>query len=338
MNNDPQLRYKITSDEWVVIAPKRSGKFKASDLKKKKKKRVVSSLATCPFERPQESGNGAPHFWYPQHKPIEQWELQVFENKYPALTHTKRVCAVKKTKGLYTTIDGVGYHDVLVTRDHTKNFCHLSKERVLHVFEAFVQRYREIASDSCVRYVSIFQNWGEDAGASVYHPHYQIIGMPVVPSDVATSLSVSKSYFKKHKRCVHCDIIKNERSQKDRIVYENKDAIAFVPFAAKEPFQVNIFPKKHSAYFEDVNRRVLGSVAGALGAVLSLVEKNTHDSDYNFFLHTAPTRDKKAFSHYHWHFEVVPKSNISAGFELGTGVEINPVLPEDAARILRNKK
>jgi len=337
MNNGPQLRYKITSDEWVVIAPKRSGRLRASDFKPKKKKRVPSPKSSCPFEHPQKSGNEVPHFWLPSRKPLQEWRVQVFENKYPAFTHEKRVCAQKTKRGLYSVINGVGYHDLLVTRSHTKNFSDLTPKEAREVCSALVQRYHEIASDSCVKYVSIFQNWGEAAGASVYHPHYQIIGMPVVPSDVSTSLSVSRSYRKKHRRCVHCDIIKNERAQKQRIVFENAHAIAFIPFAAKEPFQVNIFPKTHSAYFEDTPKNILSAVSGALSAVLRMVKKNIHDSDYNFFLHTAPAYNKKHFSHYHWHFEVVPKSNISAGFELGTGMEINPVMPEDAARILKGR-
>lgn len=338
MNDGPQLRYKITSDEWVLVSPKRSKRLTRSDFKESKKKRAPSPVTSCPFENPQASGNNAPHFWYPSREPQEKWTLQVFENKYPALTHAKKGhIHLSRLSGLYRSIDGVGYHDLLVTREHHKNFPDLSLSHATDILRAFVQRYREMASDPCVRYVSIFQNWGESVGGSVYHPHYQIIGMPVVPSDVERSLRVSERYYRKHKRCLHCKVLSSERKEKKRVIYENKDVIAFVPFAAKEPFEVTIAPKRHSAYFEDSSDALLQSCAQALGWVLLKIRKNLHDSDYNFFLHTAPAYRKKSFSHYHWHFEIVPRSNISAGFELGTGVEINPVLPEEAARVFKKQ-
>ncbi len=334
-STNPELRYKATSEEWVVIAPKRSQKIKKADFKERKKKRVVSPIKTCPFENPQASGNADPYFWYPSDKPIEEWEFQVFENKFPALTHNDHTCAIRYEKGIRSTIQGRGYHDLIITRSHTDNFSDLGRKKAADVLEAMTRRYKDVMTDECVHYVSVFQNWGDTAGASVYHPHYQMISLPVVPTHVARSLDSSARYWAQHKSCIHCAILQQEQEDQSRIIYENDRAIAFVPFAAKEPFQVNIFPRDHHAYFEDAGRDVLEDVADAMAAVLRSVRDNIGDPDYNFFLHTAPTTNKKEHHHYHWHFEVIPKSNISAGFELGTGIEINPVVPEEAAQILR---
>ncbi|HXF44124.1 MAG TPA: HIT domain-containing protein, partial [Candidatus Paceibacterota bacterium] len=125
---------------------------------------------------------------------------------------------------------------------------------------------------------------------------------------------------------------------KKRIVFENRDAIAIAPFVSREPFELRIFPKKHLPYFENVLDVELENVVDALQSSLRLIEKKLRKPDYNFFVHTAPVKDKGKYRHYHWHIEVIPKTNISAGFELGTGIEINVVDPDNAARFLRAKK
>ena len=126
-----------------------------------------------------------------------------------------------------------------------------------------------------------------------------------------------------------------EKKYKKRIVYENEGAIAFAPFVSKNPFEVRIFPKKHLPYFENTLDQEIDCVTDGLQQVLRKLEKNLKDPDYNFFIHTAPIRDKEKYKMYHWHIEVAPKTNINAGLELGTGVEVNEVDPDEAAKLLR---
>ena len=126
-----------------------------------------------------------------------------------------------------------------------------------------------------------------------------------------------------------------EKKEKKRIVYENAGAIAFTPFVSKNAFEIRIFSKKHSPYFENALDADIDDAAEALRAVLKKIKKNLNDPDYNFFIHTAPIQEKERYKIYHWHIEVVPKTNINAGFELGTGVEINEVDPDQAASLLR---
>jgi UDPglucose--hexose-1-phosphate uridylyltransferase len=332
---DSELRYHATSGEWVLIAPARSDR--PHELNKIKAKRVPSPKGKCPFENPQKSGNEIPIFWFLENKPISKWKIQVLPNKYPVLMHRYRTCAATHRDGMYTAVSGVGHHDLLITRDHAKTFSDLSDDDAYEVFRGFHKRYHEIVADGCVKYISMFQNWGTSAGASIFHPHYQIVATPVIPHGVGRSLIFSHSYFAKHHSCIHCAIIRKEIKENKRIVYENKDVIAFIPFAAKEPFQVNIFLKSHRPYFEDTPPLELRAVALALKKVLESIKKKLGDPDYNFFMHTAPAFQKRRHRHYHWHIEVVPKSNISAGFELGTGIELNPMFPEDAAKIIRIK-
>ncbi len=127
-----------------------------------------------------------------------------------------------------------------------------------------------------------------------------------------------------------------EKKCGSRVIYENKGAIAFTPFVSREPFELRVFPKKHLPFFEDTSEEDLKWMVEALQNVLIRIEKRLGDPDYNFFIHTAPLRDKKSHSHYHWHIEIVPKISVSAGFELGTGIEITVVDPDVAAKILKN--
>ena len=323
-----ELRQDLVSGDWMVIAPKRAKRPHQFVEKQKRKKEPISG---CPFENPQKSGHKESIFVY---KGKNNWEIQIIENKYPAFAHKKTCPAIIKS-GPYSLIEAVGHHDLLITRNHYKNFPKLNLKEVFSVFKALSEHYKYLAKDKCVAYVSMFHNWGVKAGASIFHPHYQVISIPVIPQDVSHSLDGSLKYFRKTKKCAHCVMIGWEKNRKTRIIYENKGAIVFSPFASKEPFEVRIFPKKHLSCFEDSADVDLKYVSEALRTALMKIEKKLKDPDYNFFIHTAPIFNKNKYHYYHWHIEIQPKISISAGFELGTGIEITPVDPDEAAKILR---
>ena len=149
------------------------------------------------------------------------------------------------------------------------------------------------------------------------------------------SLEGSRRYFAKVGRCVHCDAIKAEKKARLRVVAENDRAIAFAPFASWNAYEVKIYPKRHIPNFEESSKEDLAAAAELLGLVLRRMEARLKSPDNNFFIHTGPlkgSRDKKS---YHWHIEVAPKLSIAAGFELATGMDINAVAPEAAAKKLR---
>ncbi len=342
---DSELRQDIVSGDWVAIAPARA---KKPEQFLKKEERVKAPIENCPFEDPQKSGNSPPALIYANGKKhifidkefpgyqgdLKNWQVQILENKYPALKR-KTSCAKEFKKGPYAVVEGVGYHDLVIARDHDKNFANLDKDTANLVFTAFKDRYSIISKDNCTSYTSIFHNWGPRAGASVYHPHYQIISLPIIPPDIGRSLKGSDSYFFVNKKCVHCVMIEWEKKDKARVVYENAGAIAFTPFVSREPFEVRIFPKKHLPFFEETEKEDTEAVVDVLQKVLKGIEIKLKDPDYNFFIHTAPHVDKQKHGHYHWHIEIVPQISISAGFELGTGIEITAVDPDEAAAILR---
>ena len=212
-----QLRQDLVSGDWIVIAPKRA---KKPEQFIKKEKRIKAPIKGCPFENPQKS----------EHEVLNltrrdgDWSLQIIKNKYPAFIH-KAICPTIKKNGSYSVIDGVGYHNLLITRDHYKNFPRLNPAEAFAVFRAIQEHYRQLAGDKCVAYISMFHNWGPKAGASIYHPHYQIVAIPVVPSDIGHSLAGSDNYFKKNKKCVHCAIIEQEKKIKTELFLKIRERL-----------------------------------------------------------------------------------------------------------------
>ena len=319
-----ELRQDIVSGDWILIASARGARPHAPGGGEK---RVRARIPGCPFENP----GGEPLLEY---RKRGDWSVRVVENKFPAFTHPG-TCSEAFTHGLYTIRGGVGHHDLVITRDHDRDFTDLTKDAAEEVFRAFRDRYIMLTGDTCLVYVSMFHNWGPNAGASIYHPHYQMIAIPVIPPNVEHSLEGSRRYFKKHGACVHCAIIAWEKKEKKRIIYENKDAIVLAPFASRNSFEFRLFPKRHEPFFENTVDARLAGIADALRVSLRSMRKALKDPDYNFFIHTSPLQKKRMYNGYHWHIEVLPKVNIAAGFELGTGIDINPVDPDEAAKMLR---
>ncbi len=324
-----EFREDIVSGDWIIAAPERAKR--PHDLIPKKKPRVPSPKSACPFEHPEKTGNWPPYISYPDD---QNWKVILIANKYPALHH-EQACAPLLKRGPYATMDGVGNHDLIVTRNHNNNFADISPGEAAKVFEILQERYRMLTDDSCRLYTSTFFNWGLSAGASLFHPHYQVVTLPIIPPGIAASLLGSARYFKKHRRCVHCVILAYEKREKSRVIEENKYGIAIAPYISRQPFEVRVFPRRHFPYFEKTPRADLEGVARILQSSLRRIRSKLNDPDLNFFIHTSPLKNQKAYRHYHWHIEILPKVSIPAGFELGTGVIINVVSPDKAAALLR---
>jgi UDPglucose--hexose-1-phosphate uridylyltransferase len=333
-----ELRYDLVSKDWVVIA---TGRAKRPEMfRKEKKKKEVVPKKQCPFcnistqEKPSLIINKGKEldckYGFPK-----DWTTVVIPNKYPAFSKSDSLN--ERTDGPYRIKDGVGFHEVVVTKDHNKQLGQLSINEIKEVIDAYQERYLDLMNEKMVSYISIFQNQGKEAGASVVHPHSQIIALPLIDPDLQASINGSETYFKENKRCVHCDMLKWDMKDKRRIVFENDEFVVLVPFASRVAFETRIYPKVHHAYFERITDGQKDYFAEALKVALNKLHKALNDPAYNFFIHTAPC-DGKDYNHYHWHLEILPKTQIWAGFELGAGIEISTIEPEKAAEYLRNQK
>ncbi len=329
-----ELRKDLVSGDWIIVATERAKRPKFVDVKKKDValERTPTPVKDCPFEDLQKSGNWPPILSYPNDK---KWKIVLIRNKYPALAHTAG-CAVTLKEGPHEVKSGVGEHDLIITRNHAKNFADLSLPEATEVMKLLQKRYLTLREDSCSVYTSTFFNWGAKAGASLYHPHYQVLTLPIIPPDIAHSLRGSERYFEKHKKCVHCVMLDFDIKEEKRIIDINSEAVAVAPFVSRVPFEVRIFPRAHMSRFETTPAGTLTNIVKVLQSAMKLIRKNAGDPDLNFFIHTAPLKGE-GYGYYHWHIEIVPKVSTWGGFEFGTGIDINVVNPEMAASILTGK-
>ena len=325
-----QLRKDIVSGTWVLFSTKRDQRPKF-DKTKEEKKESRKEKKDCPFCKNNINEQEEDVLVYT--KQDGDWSLKVFPNKFPALSSEYKDIN-KRDHGPFEVIDGVGYHEVLVTEDHNEDMADMEKIRIAEILDAYQERYISLMNRRHIKYISIFKNYGKDAGASLRHPHSQIVAMPIIDQDVFRSISGSDEYFKSHKECVHCVMIDWENKNKKRTIFENEEFIAVCPFVSRVSYEMRIYPKRHLSYFERITDEQKIKLAETMKYCLSKLKKNLNDPSYNMFLHTSPC-DGRTYDHYHWHFEIFPKTNIWAGLELSTGTEVCSMLPERSAEILR---
>jgi UDPglucose--hexose-1-phosphate uridylyltransferase len=333
-----ELRFDLISKDWVVIATGRARR--PETFKKEKRKKSELPKRFCPFCRI--SSQEMPTLIFSRNKKIpagksipENWTTIVFPNKYPAFLPAPKL--EKRIEGkFYQTINAVGFHEVVVTRDHEKSIAQFSEKEAKELMDAYQQRYLSLMKEKFVNHVSIFHNHGVEAGASLGHPHSQIITTPLVDTDLRKALFNAGRYFKKTGKCIYCELNDWERENKKRIVFENEGFSVVCPFASKAAFEVIISPRKHLPYFEKITEKEKWQLAEAFRVVMKKLYKALNDPAYNFYLHTAPS-DGKKYPYYHWHWTILPKTSTWAGFEIGTRMEISTIEPEKAAEYLRKQ-
>ena len=251
-----ELRFDIVSKDWVVIA---TGRAKRPEMFKEEQERTREDKNKgCPFCNIGKKDKPILVFIKgKKQKNIRElpksWSLVVIPNKYPAVVPGGKLR--ERAEGPYQIMDGVGFHEVVITRDHHKDMTQFSSEEIKEVIDAYQERYLELMNEPNVNYISVFHNNGKKAGASISHPHSQIMAIPVVDPDLEKSLTGSYRYFNFHKKCIHCEMIKWDRQDGRRVVFENDDFIALCPFASRMAFSVRIYPKEHLSYFERVNEQ-----------------------------------------------------------------------------------
>ena len=340
INNEPEFRKDLVSGDWVLIAPNRRGKDYEKKIKQRQKEeKLDSDIKNCPFEDPQKSGNPVPLLWYPRPdappskvEDFKEWFVQVIPNKYPLLIKQDS-CPDFNEAFSGVKLPAAGYHEVVITRDHDKPLDRMTIDEIKLVLKTYKERYRALCKDPCVKYILIFHNQGGQAGASLFHPHSQIAALPVIDPDVSRSLKGSDEFHERNKKCVHCVMLERELEVAERVVDKNEHFVTLVPFAPRVSYETRIYPLQHASRFEDLDKDLFTALAESLKNALSRLNKVFKGLDYNFFIHTAPVEE--GYDHYHWHLEILPRGFDWAGLELGGGIEVVLVPPEEAADNLR---
>ncbi|MCR4428140.1 MAG: galactose-1-phosphate uridylyltransferase [Caldiserica bacterium] len=335
--NPPEIRKDPILEEWAIIAKGRTKR--PSDYKSKEDEYQKNQIEGCPFcpgnekMTPDELYAFRPNGGKPN---SPGWEVRVFDNKFPALMKSEE--PQHGHSWLFTHISGVGAHEVIVeTPDHHKDLPDLSFDQLAQVIKAFRERYRVLSLNKDLRYILIFRNHGRSAGASLSHPHSQLIATPIVPRRIKEELDSAHTFYEHTGECIFCALIREELEGKSRLILENGDFLAFAPYASRFPFETTIIPKRHQAAFSDLENGELQNLAGILREVLGRLKTVVQDPPYNMMIHSAPLGFLN-IPYYHWHIEIIPRLTTPAGFEWGTDFYINPTPPEEAARFLREGK
>jgi UDPglucose--hexose-1-phosphate uridylyltransferase len=333
----PELRKDPVNNRWVIIATQRSKR--PSDFTKAGDE-LEDSYNNCPFCEGNESQTPPEILAYRNPGSLPNtpgWWLRVVPNKFPILQIEGEL--EKTGLGMFDLMSGTGAHEVIIeTPNHTIDFCSLKSSQVEETLWAYRDRSIDLNRDPRFEYILIFKNHGKKAGASLSHPHSQLIATPIVPSNVAEELEGAFKYFKYKDRCVFCDIIREEKNAQKRVIMENDDFIAICPFAARFPFECWILPKVHDAAFPDITRHEVIALAEVLSEILKKISKLLNNPPFNYMLHTAPCKiDQGQLKHFHWHIELIPRLTDIAGFEWGSGFFINPTPPENAAEYLKKE-
>ncbi len=330
------IRQDLSTKDWTVFAVNRSQR--PNDFIKKEEKKVLPKYEpTCPFCRKNEKMTPDEMLAINKGK---NWTVRVVPNKYPAVESREASGGTidRHITGPYLSIDGVGSHEVIVESPwHNDNLVKMSLGQVEKVIKAYRQRYMELSANPDYQLIIIFKNHGRRAGTSLEHPHSQLVATPFVPGYVRNKMSESQRYFDDLGKCVYCDMIKFETKDKKRIIYKSDDFIAFAPFASVVPYNVLILPRKHQACFAEIRVEDLRSLAKAFHSILGKLYYHLNDPDYNFVIDSIPI-DQAGSRHYHWHIEILPRLSTRAGFEIGSGMNINIILPENCAKYLREQK
>jgi len=274
------------------------------------------------------------------------WQIRVIPNKFPALAIEGDIG--RRGLGIFDVMNGIGAHEVIVeTPEHDLHMGDMSVEHLSDVVKIYRERIVDLHKDNRLRYVLIFKNHGEVAGASLAHPHTQIIATPITPRTIATELDSAREHFLSKERCLFCDIINQELALKERVVEVNDDFIVIAPFASRFPFEMWIMPRQHMHDYTQLSDDQLKPFAKILKDTLYRLKESLGDPPFNFVLHTAPNPVQRPGKpnywstlpyDYHWHVEIIPRLTKVAGFEWGTGFYINPTPPEVAAEYMRNVK
>ncbi len=328
----PELRQDPITGRWVIIATDRARR--PTDFTRQPVPRPSSRF--CPFCQGNESKTPPEVLAYRPGAPPNRpgWQVRVVPNKFPVLGIEGDL--MRQGDGMYDKMNGIGAHEVVIeTPDHQMTMANMSEKQLEQVLWAFRDRVNDLKRDRRFRYILLFKNHGEAAGASLEHTHSQLIALPVVPRRVKEEIDGAKIYHDFKERCIFCDIVRQEIQAGARLVTEAERFVAIEPYAPRFPFETWVLPKRHESHFEDAEGATVQNLAWVLRSTLRKIDKVLELPAYNFVVHSAPVQEPFQH-HFHWHFEIIPKLTKVAGFEWGTGFYINPTPPEESARFLRD--
>ncbi|MBD3288156.1 galactose-1-phosphate uridylyltransferase [candidate division KSB1 bacterium] len=326
------VRQNKATKEWVIYASSRGNRPKDFKQKQKSLQQIQKRDEDCPFcpgneamlpeiisERSDSSG--------------QNWQTRIVPNKYPALVPNGNTH--RSQEGIYLTMPGYGTHEVIIEdQQHDRTIATMPLQAVETLIETYHQRYVELMSRHRNMLTIIFRNHGARAGTSLIHPHSQLIVTGFVPRHFRWREEQAQRYFDQYGSCVFCDILKFESDYQTRIIAKTSTMTAFIPYHAEVPFEIWIMPNRHQADFGAVSENEKRDLAQVLKEILRKLHIKLNNPDYNYIINTA-ARYKAGEPQLHWYLQIRPRLTTPAGFEIGSGISINPSIPENDAEFLK---
>lgn len=325
---ESELRQDLVTGDWVIIATARARRPDDFVLTE----RVDTRDAVDLFADPEKSGQEKDVLIYRDQN--GEWTLRVFPNKFPAVSRGRSARAL--SEGPYFAMNGVGYHEVVVLRDAERHLALLSDHQLAELIDAYQERYLALMNKPNINYIQIFHNHGKEAGASIAHPHSQLMAIPVIGPYVESMLAGATQFYQSQREPVYNLMVEYERSAGRRLVYENEDFVVFVPYAPRVAFELWVVGKRRNPYFERITDGEKFTCADALRQALRSLHLGLKNPPYRYYLYTAPCNGRD-YPHFQWTIQILPHTSILGGFEFSTGMEISTILPEDAAAFLRQQ-
>jgi UDPglucose--hexose-1-phosphate uridylyltransferase len=334
-----EFRQNPITKSWVLIAPgrnKRPDEYKTYSVMRG----VPEHDKTCVFCPGNEKLNPEIERFDFKGDLISEkrddWEIRIIPNKFASLEHS----AVYEHKEFYVSHSGDGDHEVIITRKHNEPVALQSIAIVESTLKVFKNRIIKLSKHSELAYVQVFHNHGRDAGASVIHPHYQLMATPIVPPHIHGEIMGCQHYYGVHGSDIYGDIVKEELKVRDRVLYESDHFVVLSAYASRQPFETWIIPKRQSARFEEMTADEIKHLSFVLKVTLGQLYTKLSDPPLNFYIHNMPLgRESKTYNEhaYRWHLTIFPRITTWAGFEYATGIPVNPIPPEVTAKFLKGE-
>ncbi|MFN3739856.1 MAG: DUF4931 domain-containing protein [Thermodesulfovibrionales bacterium] len=324
-----ELRLNLITREWVIIATEK-GK-KPEDFIIRERRRIPEFLETCPFCPGNEEKTPAEICRISGEK---GWGIRVIPNRFAVLT--KEGVRKRINIGLKKNVNGIGLHEVIIeSPSHNLTTAIMPVGQIKEVIQTYRDRFIEHYNDIRIEHVIIFKNSGPSSGTTIEHPHSQIVGVPVTPLQIRARIENSMRYFDDTGECLLCNTLGDELADSVRILVETKHFVSFIPYAALSPFHIWIFPKRHSGSFSDIRQEEMWDLALNMKTTMAKLYYGLGNPDFNYVLRSGRPEDSSS-EFLHWYISIVPRVAMASGFELGSGMYINPLLPEVAADFLKN--
>ncbi|NDJ86244.1 MAG: galactose-1-phosphate uridylyltransferase [Chloroflexi bacterium] len=328
-----EMRQNKLTGQWVIYASERGDRPTQFGDGENGDGNVLPPVdPNCPFCPGNEDQLPEIILELPAHG-VEKWQTRVVPNKYPMLTpaHDRE----RERRGMYVWMRGFGHHEVIIEHPrHDLDLADMPVDALETVIETYHRRYTQLIQQGSVPIVILFRNHGDQAGTSIKHPHSQLVAPGIVPQHIRRREDIAQQYYDTWGRGLMADILRHELEMQKRLVTENDTFVAFVPYAAEVPFEMWIVPRRQQAGFGEIAKSERAGLAKVLDDCLLRLRNALNNPDYNYVIHTS-ARYKAGEPHLHWYVQVRPRLVTPAGFEIGSGMLVNPSLPEDDAATLR---